>query len=211
MFVITVEFYMKVFVSLIVLFYFISACSTGTDSTGLYVIDDNVESSFNKYDYKYKLLYLETRNNNNSNNIKESQKLFKNFGDSIGKQGVVVDFSEKDINSRKRYLDKIQRDLNTSYKYYDGPFLVFFKRNQFDGNFKPYEMISFSQSPLSCTKDYLSSIEQVIYNSKSNKETADRLSQIQFGACNVVGTFNQEQDATKKFNKLVKIIISWFR
>jgi len=199
---------MKVFISLIVLFNFISAC-TGTDSTGLYVRENNIEKPFEKYDYKYKLLYLETRSGNQSNNIKASQKLFKNFGDSIGKQGVVVDSSGKDIQARKRDLDDIQKNLGTNYKYYDGPFLVFFTRNKSDRSFRAYEIISFSQSPLSCTEDYLSSIEQIISNSKSNKETVDRLNKIQFATCNVIGNYYQE-DPTKAFSNLVKLIVSWF-
>lgn len=201
---------MKVFISLIVLFYFISACTTGTDSTGLYELHNNKDVIFEENDFKYKLLYLETRTGNQSNNIKASQKLFKDFGYSIGKQGIVVDYSGKDIQARKRDLDDIQKNLGTSYQYYDGPFLVFFRRNQIDGGFRPYEIISFSQSPLSCTKDYLSSIEQIIYKSKSNKETVDRLNKIQFATCNVIGNYNQE-DPTKAFSNLVKLIVSWFR
>lgn len=195
---------------MIIIALFLASCSsTGvSESTTLFVTNKNDEqATFKKYNYKFKILYLDT--NDRINYIKH-REVFKKFGDSLGKVGVVTDFQLLSINNRKRKLDKIQKILGTNYSYYDAPFLVFYKENMISKLFTPYEIISFKNSPVECTKGYLLDIEKAIYSDTDKNKIIKKLDTIMLSTCQATGIVYGTK-IRDKFIKLSRLLTSLFK
>lgn len=129
----------------------------------------NLDSLFKKYNYRYKIGCVDTRNwTKNKNSILKTRKIIDKFGKNLGKRAIIANLIDK--TSRKRaYIRKVQRQLNTYYNLdTQAPFFILYKKGNRRG-YTPYKIVSISSMSLQSLRKNLSILTNAINSGRSKK------------------------------------------
>ena len=192
---------------IIILILSLSGCTTNLNKTpNLYravYTDKIINSTFNKHkSIRYKLLVMDTRwYGKNKASILASRQVFKEFGEYLKKQAIVIDIIEK--SSKKRsFFTKIQNELNSNYNLdLDAPFLIFFKKSKFSKNYIPYSIVSFNGMSSSELENKLSVVGYAVSSGMTDEEIYSNLNDTKLNK-------NIKNDSV--MHRLVTLISDWF-
>jgi len=197
---------MKKVIILLFLLLFLS-CSNFSKRPNLYraiYTDDILNSALNKHKFiRYKLVVVDTRwyNNESKSAILATRKVFKQFGQYLKKQAILIELIEK--SSKKRdFFTKIQNQLNTNYNLdSDTPFIIFFKKSKFSKKYIPYNILSFHKISTSELENKLSVVGYAVSSGMTDEEIYSNLND---------SRLNEHIQNDSVMYKLVTLISDWF-
>ena len=149
----------------------------------------------------YLCLILTRRYDKNKASILASREVFKEFGEYLKKQAIVIDIIEK--SSKKRsFFTKIQNKLNSNYNLdLDAPFLIFFKKSKFSKKYIPYSIVSFNGMSSSELENKLSVVGYAVSSGMTDEEIYSNLNDTKLNK-------NIKNDSV--MHRLVTLISDWF-
>jgi len=165
---------------------------------------------FKKYNYRYKIVAIDTRewNKKNKRDILAKRRIVTKFGNALGKKAIVQTFIMK-TSKKRAYLKKVQRELRTQYSYNNAPFLIFFKKAK-RGGYKPYKIISLSSMSTSYLRQKLSLLRRAISSGSSNKKVYASLERVRKNVYAKKQRVKANRRAKTTMNSLIKTLKGWF-